>query len=147
MKRNLIVVLLFKAFVLAGVLRIYVVACDSLNEINEIVREGNKVTRVPQRKELEAPAAATDEPPLSKFFLLEAPQVLIKPERWPALTIAQNPDLLKKVRGDDNNLRRRITVASRTFTTASGPQRQGCPDEGAIVLGPGLSAVVTKSRK
>ena len=80
MKRNLIVVLLFRAFVLAGILRIYVVACDSLNDINDIVREGNEVTRVPQREELEAPAAATDVPPSSKFFLLEAPQVLIKPE-------------------------------------------------------------------
>jgi hypothetical protein len=96
MKRNLIVVLLFRAFVLAGILRIYVVACDSLNDINDIVREGTEVTRVPQREQLEAPAAATDALPLSKFFLLEAPQVLIKPERRPALAITQDPDILKE---------------------------------------------------
>jgi hypothetical protein len=117
MKRNLIVVLLFRAFVLAGILRIYVVACDSLNDINDIVREGTEVTRVPQRAQLEAPAAATDALPLSKFFLLEAPQVLIKPERRPALAITQDPDILKEVRGEGSNLRRRTTVASQTFTT------------------------------
>jgi hypothetical protein len=76
MKRNLIVVLLFRAFVLAGILRIYVVACDSLNDINNIVREGNEVTQVPQREELEAPAATTDELLLSKFFFMEASPVL-----------------------------------------------------------------------
>ena len=74
MKRNLIVVLLFRAFVLAGILRIYVVACDSLNDINNIVREGNEVTQVPQRGELEALAAARDELALSKFFFMGAPQ-------------------------------------------------------------------------
>jgi hypothetical protein len=94
MKRNLFVVLLFRAFVLAGILRIYVVACDSLNDINDIVREGTEVTRVPQREQLEAPA--TDAIPLSKFFLLEAPQVLINPERRPALAITQDPDILKE---------------------------------------------------
>jgi hypothetical protein len=117
MKRNLIVVLLFRAFVLAGILRIYVVACDSLNDINDIVREGNEETQVPQREELKTPAAATDELPLSKFFFMEAPQLVIKPERWPALAITQSPDTLKEVRGGSSNLRRRITVASRTFTT------------------------------
>ena len=96
MKRNLIVVLLFRAFVLAGILRIYVIACDSLNHINDIVREGNEVTGDPQREELEAPAASMEAPPLSKFFLLEAPQVLIKPERRPALVTTQNRDTLKK---------------------------------------------------
>ena len=117
MKRNPIVVFLFRAFVLAGILRIYVVACDSLNDINDIVREGNEVTRVPQREELEAPVAATDALLLSKFFLLEAPQGLIKPERRPALAITQNQDILKEVRGEGSNLRRRTTVASRTCTT------------------------------
>ena len=117
MKRNLIVVLLFRAFVLAGILRIYIVACDSLNDINNIVREGNEVTQVPQREELEAPAAATDELLLSKFFFMETPPVLIKPERRPAPAITQNPDILKEVEGGGSNLRRRITVASRTFTT------------------------------
>jgi hypothetical protein len=117
MKRNLIVVLVFRAFVLAGILRIYVVACDSLNDINDIVREGNEVTPIPQREELEAPAAATDEPPLSQFFFLEAPQVLIEPERPPALAVTQDPNILKEVRGEGSNLQRRITVASRTFTT------------------------------
>jgi hypothetical protein len=74
MKRNLIVVLLFRAFVLAGILRIYVVACDSLNDINNIVREGNEVTRVPQREELEAPAAR-DELPLSKRHLVHSSEL------------------------------------------------------------------------
>jgi hypothetical protein len=115
MKRNLLLVLLSRAFVLAGILRIYVVACDSLNDINDIVREGNEVTPVPQREELKAPAGAMEENSLSKFFFLQAPHVLIKPERWRALAITQKPDILKEVTGDGSNLRRRITVASQTF--------------------------------
>ncbi len=91
MKRNLITMLLVRAFVLAGILRIYVVACDSLNDINDIVRASNEVTRVPQQEEVDGPAAAMEETPLSKFFILEAPQVPIKNERWPALAIVRNP--------------------------------------------------------
>jgi hypothetical protein len=106
MKRNLITMLLFRAFVLAGILRIYVVACDSLNDINDIVRARNEVTRVPQQEEVDGTAAAMEETPLSKFFILEAPQVPIKSERWPALAIVRNPVILKEVRGDDSNFSR-----------------------------------------
>lgn len=75
MKKRTITLLFVRAFVLAGVLRIAVVALDSLTDITDTVRASKDVIWVPGRqKDVGAPAAEV-EALLSNSFILKVPQV------------------------------------------------------------------------
>jgi hypothetical protein len=74
-KKRTITLLFVRAFVLAGLLRIAVVALDSLTDITDTVRASKDVIWIPGRQKVVGAPAAEVEALLSNSFILKAPQV------------------------------------------------------------------------